>query len=111
MSSNLAPTDLNDADCEKGQIAQRPHILYAPFKKSLAISTTRKSIKIKITEGDYKQTLLRDTVDREEIIKHLHSLSCLLGKKGIEDSPKMASETVGVAYTTVRKLRVVPKKP
>ena len=73
MSSTLTSVELSDADCEKGQVTQRPPIAYAQSKSGTALMSTRETIKMKTPEGESKQNLLGDGADGEEYVKHLMS--------------------------------------
>ncbi len=75
---------LRDADCEKGQVTQRPPIPYAVSKNGLLVSTLQETIKVKMPEGESKQTLLGDRVDGEEYVKQLMSFFRFMEKKGYE---------------------------
>jgi hypothetical protein len=66
MSSTPTSYKLSDADCEKGQVTQPPPILYAVSKNGLLVSTLQETIKIKMPEGESKQSFLGDGVDGEE---------------------------------------------
>ncbi len=63
MSSNLTSVEISDADCEKGQVSQRPPISYATSKSSTALMSSRDTIKMKTPEGESKQTLLNNGAD------------------------------------------------
>jgi hypothetical protein len=63
MSSTPTSQELSDAECEKGQVTQQPPILYAVSKNGLLLSTSREIIKIKMPEGESKQTLLGNRAD------------------------------------------------
>ncbi len=67
--------ELSDTDCENGHVTQRPPIPYAVSKNGLLVSTPRETVKIKMPEGESKQSLLGDRADGEEYVKHLMSFS------------------------------------
>jgi hypothetical protein len=75
MSSTPTSQELSDNEWEKGQVTQRPPIPYAVSKNGLLLSTLRETIKIKMPEGESKQTLLGDGADGEEYVKHLMSFT------------------------------------
>ena len=82
MSTNPTSVELNDSECEKGQVTQRPPIPYAASKSSLLMMTTRRTIKMKMREGEHRQAILGDGADGEEYVKHLMSFDRLMEKKG-----------------------------
>ncbi len=108
MSSTLTPAELSDADCEKGQVTQRPPIAYALSKSGTALSSTRETIKMKTPEGQSKQTLLSDGADGEEYVKHLMSFHRYMEKLGYEADLKAAAKVTLIAYQSLKKAGKVP---
>ncbi len=78
--------ELSNADCNKGQVTQQPPIPYAVSKNGLLLSTLRETVKIKMPEGESKQSLLGDWADGEEYMKHLMSFFQFMEKKGYKKS-------------------------
>ncbi len=68
------PYELSNTDCKKGQVTQRPPILYAVSKNGLLMSTLQETVKIKMTKGESKQSLLGNGADRR-YMKHLMSFA------------------------------------
>jgi hypothetical protein len=63
MSTNLAPVDLKDTACKKGQIAQQPPVSYVQFKYKHTTAESNK-IKRRLLCGDQITcALLKDTAD------------------------------------------------
>ncbi len=104
MSSTPTSYKLSNADCEKGQVTQRPPIPYAVSKNSLLVSTLQETIKIKTPEGKSKQSLLGDGANKEEYMKHLMSFFCFMEKKGYKADLKAASKVTLGATTALKKL-------
>ncbi len=75
VSSTPTSYKLSNADCEKGQVTQRPPIPYAVSKNGLLVSTSQESVKIKMPKGESKQSLLGNGADGEEYVKHLMSFA------------------------------------
>jgi hypothetical protein len=71
MSSTPTSYELSNADCKKGQVTQGLPIPYAVSKNGLLVSTLRETVKIKMPEGESKQSLLGNGADGEEYMKHL----------------------------------------
>jgi hypothetical protein len=67
--------ELSNADCEKGQVTQRPPIPYAVSKNGLLMRTLQETVKIKMPKGESKQSLLGNGADGEEYVKHLMSFA------------------------------------
>jgi hypothetical protein len=104
MSSTPTSYKLSDADCKKGHVTQRPPILYAVSKNGLLVSTSRETIKIKMPEGESKQSLLGDRADGEEYVKHLMSFFHFMEKKGYKADLEAASKVTLGATTALKKL-------
>jgi hypothetical protein len=95
---------LSNADCEKGHVTQRPSILYAVSKNSLLMSTLGETVKIKMPEGEFKQSLLGNGADGEEYMKHLMTFFHFMEKKGYEADLKAASKVTLGMTTALKKL-------
>jgi hypothetical protein len=104
MSSTPTSYELSNADCKKGQVTQRLPILYAVSKNGLLTSTLQETIKIKMPEGESKQSLLGSGVDGEEYVKHLKSFAQFMEKKGYKADLKAASKVTLSATTALKKL-------
>jgi hypothetical protein len=104
MSSTPTSHKLRDADCEKGQVTQRPPILYAMSKNGLLVSTLQETIKVKMPKGESKQTLLGNRGGGEEYVKHLMSFFRFMEKKGYEADLKAAAKVTLSATTALKKL-------
>jgi hypothetical protein len=99
MSSTPTSYELSNADCEKRQVTQRLPIPYAVSKNNLLVSTLQETVKIKMPEGESKQSLLGNRVDGEEYVKHLMSFARFTEKKGYKADLKAASK-VPLSATT-----------
>jgi hypothetical protein len=104
MSSTPTSQELSDAECEKGQVTQQPPIPYAVSKNGLLLSTLRETIKIKMPEGESKQTLLGNGVDGEEYLKHLMSFTRFMEKKGYKADLEAVSKITLSMTTALKKL-------
>jgi hypothetical protein len=63
--SSTSTSELNDADCEKGQVSQRPPISYATSKDDAPIKASRETIKMKTPEGEVKVAVLGEAQDQK----------------------------------------------
>jgi hypothetical protein len=59
---------LNDAECEKGHITQRPPIPYATSKATTTMKASRETVKMKTPEGEVKVAVLGDSPGAEEYL-------------------------------------------
>jgi hypothetical protein len=110
MSTNPTSVELNDSECKKGQVTQRPPIPYAASKSGLLMMTTRGTVKMKMPEGERKQAILSNGVDGEEYVKHLMSFDQLMEKKGYRADLADAAKAVLKAGLTLKKHTKVPKE-
>jgi hypothetical protein len=104
MSSTPTSYKLGDADCKKGHVTQRPPIPYAVSQNGLLVSTLQETVKIKMPEGESKQSLLGDRADGEEYVKHLMSFFHVMEKKGYEADLEVASKVTLSVTTALEKL-------
>jgi hypothetical protein len=70
----------------------------------MLVSTSRETIKIKTSEGEFKQSFLGDGADGEEYVKHLMSFSIFMEKKGYEADLEGASKVTLSVTTALKKL-------
>jgi hypothetical protein len=96
--------ELSNTDCEKGQVTQRPPILYAVSKNGLLVSTMQETIKVKMPEGESKQALLGNGADGEEYMKHLMSFVRFMEKKGYKADLEATTKVTLSATTALKKL-------
>ena len=73
MSSIPTSNELNDAECEKGHVTQRPPIPYATSKAESTMKASRETIKMKTPEGEVKVAVLVDSPGAEEYLQHLNA--------------------------------------
>jgi hypothetical protein len=106
--SSTATSELNDADCEKGHVSQRPPISYATSKDEALIKASRKTIKMKTSEGEVKVAVLGDSPGPEEYLQHISSFVRMLErKKNSEDMLKLAKAVTSLK-APVRRLTTAP---
>ena len=110
MSSIPTSIELNDSECEKGHVTQRPPIPYAVSEVGLLMMTTRGTVKIKMTEGEHNQAILGNGADGEEYIKHLMAFDRLMEKKEHKADLAEAARAVLKASLTLKKHAKVPKR-
>jgi hypothetical protein len=90
MSTSTTVAKLTDVEWERGQIAQQPPILYAVSKNGLLLSASKDPIKLKTSEGEFKQTLLGDNLDPEKICKHFFFFMRHKEKTGVKEKLEKA---------------------
>ena len=83
--SSIPTSQLNDAECEKGHVTQRPPIPYATSKAETTLKASRETIKMKTPEGEVKVAVLGDSPGMEEYLQHLNSFLRMLARKRYED--------------------------
>ncbi len=70
--SSIPTSKLNDAECEKGHVTQRPPIPYATSKAETTMKASRETVKVKTPEGEVKVAVLGDSPGAEEYLQHLN---------------------------------------
>ena len=76
--SSTPTSELNDAECEKGHVTQRPLIPYATSKAESTMKASRKTIKMKKSEGEVKVAVLGDSPGAEGYLQHLNTFTRML---------------------------------
>jgi len=106
--SSIPTSQLNDAECEKGHVTQRPPIPYATSKAETTLKASRETVKMKTPEGEVKVAVLGDSPGAEEYLQHLNSFLRMLTRKKYEDDMTKLSKAVVTATALVRTLARVP---
>jgi hypothetical protein len=106
--SSAVTSELNNADCEKGHVSQRPPISYATSKDDASIKASRETIKMKTPEGEVKVAVLGDSPSTEEYLQHISSFVSMLERKKITDDLLKLAKAVASLKAPVRKLRAAP---
>jgi hypothetical protein len=104
MSSNPTSNELNDAECKKGHVTQRPPIPYATFKVESTLRASRETIKMKTPEGEVKVAVLGDSPGAEEYLQHLNAFLQMLVRKKFDEDLLKLTKAVTTATALVRKL-------
>jgi hypothetical protein len=71
--SSIPMSELNDAECEKGHVTQRPPISYATSKAEITMKASRETVKMKTPEGEVKVAVLGDSPGAEEYLQHINA--------------------------------------
>ena len=106
--SSATTSELNDADCEKGHMSQRPPSLYATSKDEASIKASRETIKMKTPEGEVKVAVLGDSPGPEEYLQYISSFVRMLEQKKISEDMLKLAKAVASLKAPVRKLRTAP---
>ena len=106
--SSTATSELNDADCEKGHVSQRPPISYATSKDEASVKASRETIKMKISEGEVKVAVLGDRPGPEEYLQHISAFVRMLERKKVTDDMLKLAKAVASLKATVRRLTTAP---
>ena len=106
--SSTPTSELNDAECEKGHVTQRPPIPYAPSKMESIMKASRETIKMKTSEGEVKVAVLGDSPGAEEYLQYLNTFTRMLVRKKLADDLTKCTKAVMSAAAAVRKFLKVP---
>jgi len=105
---SIPTSELNDAECKKGHVTQRPPIPYASSKAETTLKASRETVKMKTPEGEVKVAVLGDSPGAEEYPQHLNAFLQMLTRKKYGDDMTKLSKAVVTATALVRKLSRVP---
>jgi hypothetical protein len=106
--SSAATSELNDAECEKRHVSQRPPISYAISKDEASIKASCETIKMKTPEGEVKVAVLGNSPGPEEYLQHISSFVSMLERKKISEDLLKQAKVVASLKAPVRKLRAAP---
>jgi len=106
--SSTPTSELNDADCKKGHVLQRPPISYALSKDESSMKASRETIKMKTPEGEVKVAVLGDSPGTEEYLQHINNFIRMLERKKIKDDLLKFAKAVVSPKALVRKLKAAP---
>jgi hypothetical protein len=106
--SSIPTSELNNAECEKGHVTQRPPIPYATSKAETTTKASRETVKVRTPEGEVKVALLGDSPGAEEYLQHLNVFLRMLARKKYEDDLLKLSKAVATATALAKKLARVP---
>jgi hypothetical protein len=110
MSSTPTSNELNDAECEKGHVTQRPPIPYATSKAESTMKASRETIRMKTPEGEVKVAVLGDSPGAEEYLQHLNAFLQMLVRKKFDEDLLKLTKVVTTATALVRKLSKAPNE-
>jgi len=110
MSASTTVDKLTDVECKRGQISQWTLIPHTVSKSGLLLSASRDTIKLKMLEGGFKQSLLGDSPDPEEFCKHFICFTCHKEKTEVQEKLEKATQFVASIATSLKKLLQVPQK-
>ena len=105
--SSTPKSELNNAECEKGHVTQRPPIPYATSKTESSMKASRETI-MKTSEGKVKVAVLGDSPGAEEYLQHLNAFLQMPDRKKLADDLLKCTKAVVVAPASVRKHSKVP---
>jgi hypothetical protein len=106
--SSTTTSELNDADCEKGHVSQRPPISYATSKDEALIKASHETIKMKTSEGEVKVAVLGDSPGPEEYLQHISSFIRMLERKKVTDDMLKLAKAAASLRAPVRRLTTAP---
>ncbi len=99
MSANAKnpPEGLKDSECKRGNIVNRPPILYVqPMDPNKKQGKTENKVKVKLPDRTNYQMVLFQAGTNEDYITHIITMKRLLEQKKIEDEVEKAFGVVTV---------------
>jgi hypothetical protein len=108
--SSILLTELTDQECEKGQLTQRPPILYAISKAEITSKASRETVKMKTLEAEFKLAVLGDSSGAEEYLQHHNAFLRFLARKKLDVELTKVTKAVVKASALVKVLVRIPNK-
>ncbi len=95
MSTNLKSTDmLKDAECEKGQLAQRPPIPYVPVVDVVTPKKDPAVLKVKLPDNSHIGVPIFSRGNNKEYIAHIVAVLRIIEQKGLQKKCRMYAKAV-----------------
>ena len=84
MSTNLKSTDmLKDAECEKGQLSQRPPIPYVPVVDVVTPKEDPAVLKVKLPDDSHISVPIFSRGKNKEYLAHIVAVLRIMEQKGL----------------------------
>jgi hypothetical protein len=95
MSTNLKSTDmLKDAECEKGQLAQRPPIPYVPVVDLVTPKEDSAVLKVKLPDNSHISIPIFSHGNNKEYIAHIVAVLRIIEQKGLHKKCRVYAKAV-----------------
>jgi hypothetical protein len=96
MSTNLKSSDvLKDAECEKGQLSQRPPILYVPVVDVVTPKEEPQVLKVKLPNGSHMISVpIFSCGNNKEYLVHIVAVLRIIEQKGLPKKCRVLAKAV-----------------
>jgi hypothetical protein len=106
MSTNLKSTDmLKDAECEKGQLAQRPPIPYVPLVDVVTPKEDPAVLKVKLPDDSHISVPIFSHGNNEEYIAHIVAVLRIIEQKGLQKKCRVYAKAVAKRQAALKNLQ------
>ncbi len=106
MSTNLKSTDmLKDAECEKGQLAQRPPIPYVPVVDVVTPKEDPAVLKVKLPDDSHISVPIFSCGNNEEYIAHIVAVLRIIEQKGLQKKCRVYAKAVAKRQAALKNLQ------
>ncbi len=106
MSTNLKSTDmLKDAECEKGQLAQRPPIPYVPVVDVVTPKEDSAVLKVKLPDNSNISIPISSHGNNEEYIAHIVAVLRIIEQKGLQKKCCLYAKAVAKRQAALKNLQ------
>jgi hypothetical protein len=106
MSTNLKSTDmLKDAECEKGQISQRPPIPYVPVVDVVTPKEDPAVLKVKLPDDSHISVPIFSRGNNEEYIAHIVAVLRIVKQKGLPKKCRVYAKAVAKRQAALKNLK------
>ncbi len=106
MSTNLKSTDmLKDAECEKGQLAQRPPISYVTVVDLVTPKEDPAVLKVKLPDDSHISVPIFSRGNNEEYIPHIVAVLRIIEQKGLRKKCRVLAKAVVKRQAALKNLQ------
>jgi hypothetical protein len=95
MSTTLkTPDRLKDAECKKGQLSNRPPILYAPVVDIVTPKEDPQVFKVKLPDDSHINMHIYSHRNNEEYLTHIVAVLCIIKQRGLDSRCRKLEKAV-----------------
>ncbi len=106
MSANLKSTDmLKDAECKKGQLAQRPPIPYVPVADLVTPKEDPAVLKVKLPDDSHISVPIFSRGNNKEYIMHIVAVLRIIEQMGLHKKCRMHAKAVVKRQAALKNLQ------
>ncbi len=106
MSTSLkSPDGMKDAECEKGQLSNRPPILYVPVVDIATPKEEPQVFKVKLPDASHLSMPIYSHGNNEEYLAHIVAVLYFINQKGLSKKCRMLAKAVARRSEALKNLQ------